>query len=225
MLNGIFFTPPLIANYLQQQMDEIYKDRVYDPFLGGKKDLTIIDLGANIGVTSYYFARFAKVVYAVEPASEHFEALRKMVEFNSIPTIIPIKKAIGVANGQSRLIKNQVNLTQFSINPFIEDGMRQAGWPRLPDEAVETITIDKLFKDNKIEHCDFMKMDIEGMEIDVLGGAGFSSVANKIDMLVVERHSWAGRHPHQLDEALKNNGFKVAPLQIEGGADVLVATK
>ena len=53
-----------------------------NPISRGKKDLTIVDIGANIGLTSYYFKDYAKIVYAVEPAKKHFDCIQKMVEYN-----------------------------------------------------------------------------------------------------------------------------------------------
>jgi len=225
MLNAIYFTPPIEANYLSHQLTEVYTDGIYEPLLNGRRDLTIVDLGANVGVTAYYFAKFARVVYAVEPATEHFQALREMIEYNDIRTIVPIKKAVGITNGTTRLIKNQVNLTLFSTNPIADEGIEKQKWPRLPDETVEVVTLDKLFEENKIEHCDFMKMDIEGSEADVFNHSSFAEVAPKIDTIVFEMHSWNGRHPNQVNEALKNNGFKVSTIALEGDKPTIMVAQ
>jgi len=88
-------------------------------------------------------------------------------------------------------------------------------------EEVEAITIDELFKQEKIEHCDLLKLDVEGSEIEILSSEGFKYVAPKIDTLITERHNWSGRNPNQLNEALKNAGFNITQLQTQ--ADIVVA--
>jgi len=75
-------------------------------------------------------------------------------------------------------------------------------------EKVQAITLEKLFEDEKIEHCDLLKMDIEGTEYEVLGSDSFANVSPKIDAVVGETHAWAGRNPNQLRDSLENNGFK-----------------
>ena len=224
-MHGIFFDPPIESNFLGHQMAEIYKDNLYRPFLMGKKELTIIDLGANVGLTSYYFSKFASKVYAIEPASEHFEALTKMIDFNNFKNIIPLKKAISIRNGTTQLFKNQTNMTSYSIDPIVNAHIEKQQWGKKPQETVECITLEKLFKDNEIKHCDFMKMDIEGSEAEILGHTSFRNLAPEIDTIVLESHLWGNRHPNQVKEALKNNGFEVSQIQKELSSELLVARK
>lgn len=224
-MKGLFWNGNIENNFLAHQLSEVYKDRVYHPLLSGKHGLTIVDLGANVGVTSHYFVRFAKMVYAVEPAIEHFTALCKMIEFNRFRNITPLKKAIGIKNGKIELLKNKSNVTQHSTNQVVKQHIGGGGWGEMASEIVECVTLDKLFEENEIEHCDFMKMDIEGAEAEVLGHTSFKKVAPKIDTIVLENHFWTGRHPHQTIEALKNNGFAVTLLKKDQGSEILVATK
>ena len=92
-----------------------------------------------------------------------------------------------------------------------------------PSEEVECITFDTLFANEKIEHVDFMKLDVEGSEVEVLSSEGFRKVAPKIDLIVLEIHAWNGRHPNQVKDALRGNGFTVD--QIPNDANILVAKK
>ena len=93
----------------------------------------------------------------------------------------------------------------------------------IPPEQVETITLDKLFEDEKIEHVNLLKLDVEGTEAEILGSDTFRKVAPKIDTIVMELHSWMGRHPNQIGESLKSNGFKVS--QLPNDATIVVAQK
>lgn len=214
--NAIFFNTPLENNFLGHQFAEIYKDKVYQQFLQDKKDLTIVDIGANIGLTSYYFSQFAEKVITVEPSKEHFEIIKKMVEFNKLGHIIkPVNKAIYTESKEFDFFHNQ-NRTMYSLHTAVHDGSSQP-------EKVEAITMEQLFEEHKIDHVDLLKVDIEGSEIEVFSHPTFMRIADKIDLILTERHSWSGRHPNQLNEALKSAGFKVE--KIENDADLVVARR
>lgn len=197
-------------------MAEIYKDRVYAPFIEGRRDLTIMDIGAHVGIFSIYAHPFAKKIYAVEPSTEHFMALQQNIVANELDKVEAIQLAVGNEIKQIEFFNNPNNKTMNSAKP----AGWQEGWGK---ERVQQVTLEKLFEDNKIEHVDFMKLDIEGNEFDVICGSGFEKVAPKIDMILTETHKWANRHPNQIIEGFKNNGFEVQ--QIQNDASLLIARR
>src|SRR5258708_6725941 len=85
-LEAIFFHD-FANSHIPEIFEETYIKQVYKPFLTGRRDLVIADWGANIGMTSYYFKDFAKIVYAVEPSQLHLKALNSLIEFNQIKNI------------------------------------------------------------------------------------------------------------------------------------------
>lgn len=179
-------------------LKEIYDDRVYDPYLSGK-DLVIADFGANIGLWTYYAYPFAKTVFALEPAQEHFECLVTMAMTNGMTRVVPIQKAISHQNGKAKFYHND-NTTMFSLSDKVNT--------KNEFEEVETITLDKFFEDNKIEHLDFLKVDIEGAEAEVFGSEGFDKVANKIDVIMGENHLWNGINPSLFASYFTDRGFE-----------------
>lgn len=214
-MNAIFYEGKAEDNYLGHILAEIYKDRVYAPILEGKTGMIICDIGANIGLTTNYFSQFAAKVYSVEPDKTHFKCLTEMVKYNKLDMVEPINKAIYMQDGEFELGHNQ-NRTMNSLHSAV--------WDRsMSIDKVPTITLKTLFDTYKIEHCDFMKLDIEGSEYEVLGGEAFMEVAPKIDSLLTESHSWANRNPNQLKESLKNAGFIVET--VPNDASILYAHK
>ena len=214
-LQGIFFKGRAEDNYIGHITAEIYKDKLYAPFLEGKQDLVICDIGANVGIVSFYFSQFAKQVYAVEPSAEHFDTLNRMIVFNELKNVKPIQKAIYIENKQLPFYHNK-NKTMFSLHQAVEDNTQAP-------EMVEAITLDKLFEDEKIEHCDLLKLDVEGSEVEILSSEGFRIVAPKVDLVIGESHQWSQRHPNQLREAFKNNGFSFET--IPSDANIFVAKR
>ena len=216
---GFFFKGDFDNYYLGHQFQEIFKDRIYAPYLEGKKDPIVLDIGANIGLFTLYAQKYAKQVYCVEPSAEHMENITKMLLFNEFKNVKTIQKAIYIEDKVFPLFHNQ-NKTMYSLHQAVAD-------QNLPSEQVQAITLETLFKDEGIEHVDLCKIDIEGSEIEVLSSLGFKNVADKIDVIVGESHAWAGRHPNQLKEALKFNGFNLTmlPKTNPQDADCWVATK
>ena len=198
-LKGLFWLGDFDQYFLGHQTAEILKDRIYKPYLEGKKDAVVLDIGANIGVFSLYASKYAKQVIALEPAEEHFMVLSHMLKYNSITNVKSLKKAIATTSGHSLLYHNP-NKTMYSLNQAVKDNT-------LP-EPVEAVTLEKLFEDEKLDHVTLMKLDIEGSEAEVLASESFVKVAPKVDVIVLETHQWMGRHENQVKEALKNAGFK-----------------
>ena len=68
-----------------------------------------------------------------------------------------------------------------------------------------------------------LKLDIEGSEVELLSSEGFSIVAPKINIIIGEIHSWNGRNPNQIKDALKTNGFNLET--VPNDANIFVAKK
>ena len=214
-LNGIFWYGDFDNYFLGYQFEEIFKSRIYAPYLENVKDAVVIDCGAHIGAFSLYASKYAKQVYALEPALIHFNALLHMLKHNEIDNVKPIKKALFIDNDKTYDFYHNPNRTMYSLHQAINDGT--------PPEKVQSISLDKLFEDEKIEHCNLLKVDIEGSEVEVISSAGFAKVAPKIDVVVGETHDWSGRHPNQIVDAFKQNGFIVE--SIPADAHIFVAKK
>jgi FkbM family methyltransferase len=214
-LKAFYWRGDFDSHFLGHQFEEIFKSRVYAPYLENKKDAVVLDVGANLGLFSLYASKYAKQVYAIEPSKEHYTCLTEMLKFNEISNVKPVNKAIYIEQGTFNLHHNP-NKTMYSLHQAVHtDGMKP--------EPADTVTLEDFFNLENLDHVDLMKLDIEGTEIEVLSHISFLNVAPKIDAILTERHAWSGRNPNQLDEALKMAGFKVSP--VPNDADLVIATK
>jgi FkbM family methyltransferase len=184
------------ATYIPQIYSEIYIEKVYNEALHRKRNLTIVDVGANIGITVQNFAGHAKQLYAIEPAKDNYEVLVKNIEFNGWNNVKPIKAAIAEKDGEMELSLNPLNTTTHSL--FLKHTNHKS-------EKVRTITFETLFKENNIEKADFVKLDIEGYETMVLLGEDFKKMSSKINMIEVEFH---GQDLTKIIERMTSLGFK-----------------
>lgn len=207
MLGALFYPKgtkkdpiPFDSLYIPYIYKEIYFDGVYIDVLNQKNDLTILDVGANIGVTVQHFQPHAKKIYAVEPAKEHFEALKKNKEFNKWDNVEIFNMAMADKDGEMVLNNNKQNRTCHSlVHDYVQGG-----------ERVKTIAFDTFFKQNKIKKVDFCKFDVEGAEDLILRSDGFKKVAEKIKVMIVEFHhpTWQNLAQYLIDLGFEARRFK-----------------
>jgi len=189
MLKALFYPDVNFDSlFLPYIYKEIYFDGIYVDVLNQKKDLTIIDVGANCGVVTNYMLPYAKKIYALEPSTEHFEALKKNKEFNKWDNVEVFKLAMADKNGEMALNLNTNNRTCHSLALDYKQG----------SEMVKTIRFDTFLKENKIDKVDFCKFDVEGFEDAILRSEGFTKIAEKVKAIEVEFHlpTWQGLVRH-----------------------------
>lgn len=197
-IQGIFFKD-FNTSFIPNILHEIYYERVYDPHLKGKKDLIIVDFGANIGLTSFFFKDYAKQVYAVEPSQRHIECINKLIEFNDIKNIKVCPYAISNENGTAKFYHND-NVTMYSLKDTVNK--------KDDFEEVKTITVDAFMELEGLDHIDFLKMDLEGAEDIVVASDGFKKVAHKVDRILGEYHDWNSVSQDMLKNMFTDLGFK-----------------
>lgn len=205
-MKSIYYNGELENAYIDAILKEIYRERVYDRFLLGKENAECLDIGANVGLVSQYLARFSSKVYAVEPSADHFAALSKMVKENKLENVVPYNAALMDKDGDVTFYHNP-NATMYSTVAAVNDGSEA--------ETVKGVDAHTLFKDLKIDKIDFMKLDVEGSEFDVLVSTGFERVADRIGSIMIEYHTWTNRNPGQLFDIVKGYGFKTFQIAAE----------
>jgi FkbM family methyltransferase len=121
-----------------------------------KPGWTILDVGANQGAHTIALARIAKAVYAFEPQRILFQILCANVALNALTNVHTYQ--VGVGSEAGTIGVPNVDYTKPANFGAVELG---------EGERVPLITIDSL----ALPECHFMKVDVEGMEGDVIAGA------------------------------------------------------
>ena len=181
MLGALFYPGgvPFDSLFIPAIYQEIYYDGIYMDIVNvldkEKKDPIIVDLGANIGIVTQYLRGHAKKLYAVEPATEHFEALKKNKEFNNWDNVEIFKYAITNKDGEVELRLFKKNRTSHSL---VFRGEKDTEFETVPTKKLTTF-----FKENNITHVDFMKCDVEGAEELILPSEDFAEASKIIDCI------------------------------------------
>lgn len=170
---------PFESLYLPWIWKEIYFDGVYSDIFNQKKDMVVIDVGANSGLVTKFMREFSKKVYAIEPDKNHFAALKKNKEFNKWDNVDVFELALADKDGEMTLNTFESNQTCNSLmNDYGQGGQK-----------VKTMRFDTFFKENNIDEVDFVKCDVENYEDILLRSEGFINVADKIKAIEVEFHN------------------------------------
>ena len=156
---------------------------------------TIIDMGAHIGGEALYFLTLARRLnYAYEPLPENVKLLKKNIQQN--PNIMNVKifqQAVGGENKKEvGILYGDINTEAGKCHHFI-GSISNSPYKGIDKQVnnqimVEQVTLEKIFEDNKIEHCKLIKMDIEGSEIEILKITP-KEILEKIDWIIGEHHN------------------------------------
>ncbi|WP_343669737.1 FkbM family methyltransferase [Paraburkholderia heleia] len=152
--------------YAEQMGDEFEPDVVSLLALMCDGGSQVLDIGANIGCTALALSQIVgsgKVV-AVEPVPRTFALLTKNV--GAAPNITCQNFAFGSLTGVLPMQASETNLSgAFIANEF------HTGRVGHFTVDVPVRTVDEAFLSLGLERLDFIKIDVEGFELDVLGGA------------------------------------------------------
>ena len=148
---------------------------------------TVIDVGANIGVTTAMMAKIipgARII-AIEPGPFALECLRETMTANKITEVTALDVCISDHCAPS--IKLHESGGNLSASHIIA-----ADHPTIGSESgtsVKVKTLDSVVDELALDRVDFVKIDVEGFEIDVL--KGMSRIASRFAPLIfMEFNSW-----------------------------------
>lgn len=157
----------------------IYDQIVLHPYLpSGCAFTTIVDCGANIGLT----VRYLKAVYpqariiAIEPDDDNFAMLQRNTE--GMPGIDCIKAGVWPTSGF-------LNLRQEGLGP---SGFRTIAGDG--DSTLKAMSIPDIMEKAGIDRISLLKIDIEGSEFELFSATDVSWI-ERVDAISIELHdSW-----------------------------------
>ena len=178
---------------------DVFLNHFYEIKVSGVQ--TIIDLGANIGLSTLYLKTLypkAQVV-CVEPFPANVEVLRRTLLLNGIDDVHIFSGAIGMDDGIA-ILKLDSDPTAHSLVPSPSIG---------PSSTIEVpqISVASLMEELGLREIDLLKIDIEGYEKTL-----FASQADWLDStryIVGEAHAHVNYGLLELQRDLARHGFRV----------------
>jgi FkbM family methyltransferase len=166
--------------------------------------MTAVDVGANIGVYSAFLADLVKPngrVYAFEPEPRNFGFLEERASRS--PCIVPVRAAVGEHSGMLKLyLSDDLNVDHHTY--YAGEGRRST--------EVQVIRLDEFVTTGT--RIDFIKLDIQGYELQALKGALRVLTENYDVKLLLEYWPYglrrAGTEPIELLRFLEMLGFTLS---------------
>lgn len=147
-----------------------------------KKCRVAIDVGAHCGYWSQRLSKKFEQVISLEPVTEHFECLKKNT--HNVNNIEVIKAA---ASDTNTLTKIKIYVENSGKSKISEHGT-----------PINSITLDSL----ALKNVDFIKIDVEGHEKNVLIGAHETIMKYKPVLFVEIHEDYAA-----IEKILKSMGY------------------
>jgi len=169
---------------------ETFLNHFHNPPSNLDRDAIILDLGSNVGYTLvnlHYYYPNAKFI-GVEMDKENYDFAMKNV--THIKNCVLINAACWKNGGEITYCGKESNSFSICTSNYTNQ------------KHVKAITIDQIMNYTNIEYIDFIKMDIEGAETEVI--CNFGNWINKTNSMNIELHYTDGS---EIIKCLMEHGF------------------
>ena len=181
---------------------EIFIEKVYNPvgFEINKGDV-VLDIGANIGIYTVFAAsQGCKIVHAFEPHPITYSILLQNIKLNDLKHVEAHQ--VGIASEEANGI-----LEASDVSGHHRVVEMQGLHPSTSGIEIQTINLNEFFEKTNLESIDFIKMDCEGSEGEILSSLDHRSF-QKIQKIVIEYHNNISQlDDEEIVKLLKKNGF------------------
>jgi FkbM family methyltransferase len=174
---------------------EIFQDSCYMPEFWNCADCfgpgkVVVDIGANVGLFTMLAASYGSKVISIEPNPINYFFLLINLKKNKFANTIPLNLAVGQQAGlRSLFVAEQPSGSSFYSNQAIGNEFAV---------SINSITINQMFGELNLDHIDFLKVDCEGSEYEILLKQD-NKFFDAVDRIALEYHRGVGDYsPEQL---------------------------
>ncbi len=204
----------------------LYVTKTYEPetleFLRKniKSTDVFLDIGSNSGIYSIICSHYVKKVYSFEPSPREYTTLKENIKINNIHNIEAQKIAVGGRNSKGKL---RIALDYNSGHNTLANNFIYQGTQLNNVQEVTVKTLDSIFLNIP---TDIWKIDVEGVELDVLKGAHKTIQRNKPRVIIYEItensiqnkkiRDWLVSHNYKIFYILPNGDLTAKPIYKSG---------
>jgi FkbM family methyltransferase len=180
-----------------------------------KEGDVVIDIGAHIGlytiISSKQVGNKGKVV-AIEADPDNFEMLKRNIALNNLTNVLPLNYAVFSTKTKIKLYEQSAS---FKYNSVM---LTRANTKNENYSEVNADTLDSILKQNGVNQVDWIKIDVEGAELEVLKGS-IETLSGKNMSLLVEIHNINDpSHYNNVIELLKHHNYEMTFEQLYEGS-------
>ncbi len=193
--------------HIKRSISILNKNKFFDDFI-------ILDIGGSNGHTARLYSEAFPLhkVFVFEPIKETFTILSKNIINNK--NIVAINKAVGNKSGIEK-INVAKRISSSSLLELKADKSSKLFAENLEAVSIEDITICKIDDEVAIDkNIGIMKIDVQGLELEVLKGSKLTLERTFIVLLEVNNHNGYLGSPKyfDIDLILRESGFIIYDL-------------
>ena len=191
-----------------------------------KPGMTVLDVGANLGLYTLYAARRVTGsgrVVAIEPSTREMARLRRNVEQNALGNVSLVAAAVAEQDAEAVLqVATADHAGHNTLGAF--------GYDTELDnrETVQTLRLDEVVETARLHRVDIIKMDIEGAEFAALRG-GSATLTRYRPVLLMELSDRALRHQNassaEILAFLGDHGYEMLVFDARSGLPAPLAPR
>lgn len=178
-----------------------------------KPDMTVVDVGANVGYYALLAAKRVAQVYAFEPDPDSFDLLTRSVQANGYTNVKCLRAAVTDKGGRSTFYIDSEAWGNSLCSNNVSKPVKTLD--------VETVCLDQLYAKGSLgERIHLVKIDVQGAEEMVLkGSANVLARCRPTVLMEVEprRLRNMGTDPYQLLKHLETDfGYTIRAIEGDG---------
>jgi FkbM family methyltransferase len=152
-------------NYLEAMGDDFepHMVKLFNALIGPQD--VVADIGANIGLTAILFSNLASKVYAFEPSASTYKILKDNLARTEVTNVEPVNLGMGHKAESLTITFAKDNRS----GGYVSDKIRPEGGHMTEDIQIDTL--DHFFSSTETAP-NFIKIDVEGFEQNVIKGGG-----------------------------------------------------
>jgi FkbM family methyltransferase len=175
-----------------------------------KQNEVLWDIGANIGIYSLYAAKVRKAnVFSFEPIINSARVLKKNIELNNLQQKIKLfTMGIGSENKIVKLYytSNHAASARHQLKPINKKNLF---------EDIVVFTTDELLKNKILDFPNYVKIDTDGNEIEILKNSKKILSSKNLKSLCIENELGNGENlrKNEIIKILKKYGFAITHVE------------
>ncbi|HZB99699.1 MAG TPA: FkbM family methyltransferase [Nitrososphaeraceae archaeon] len=165
----------------------------------------VIDIGAHIGrytiTSSKQVGNTGKVV-AIEADPDNFELLKRNIALNNLTNVLPLNYAAFSTRTRIKLYEQSASAKYNSV--MLTRAAKTKNYVE-----VNADTLDSILKQNGINQVNWIKIDVEGAEYEVLKGSTEMLSGENVSLLVEIHNIEDPSHYYNIVDFLKHRNYEM----------------
>jgi FkbM family methyltransferase len=166
---------------------------------------TVIDIGAHIGrytiTSSKQVGNTGKVV-AIEADPDNFQLLKRNIALNNLTNVLPLNYAVFSTRTRMKLYEQSASAKYNSL--MLTRAAKTKNYVE-----VEADTLDSILKLNEVNRVNWIKIDVEGAEFEVLKGSTITLSSEDVSLFIEIHNIEDPSHYDNVVDFLRYHNYEI----------------